>query len=111
MKDETKEINITFPGQILDYVDTKDHLLELFNYITNLQEENEYLKKNQRFHKKFGSDYIFCLEADKETYKDMVLEKQEEVEQLQKRIDSLKDQVEWCKQQCDDLEMQVSNNE
>ena len=31
MKDE---INIAFPGQILDYVDTKEHLLELFNYIT-----------------------------------------------------------------------------
>lgn len=41
MKDETKEIKITFPGQILDYVDTKEHLLELFNYITNLQEELE----------------------------------------------------------------------
>lgn len=47
MKDEIKEINITFPGQILDYVDTKEHLLELFNYITNLQEENNYyFKKN-----------------------------------------------------------------
>jgi hypothetical protein len=41
LKDEIKEINITFPGQILDYVDTKEHLLELFNYITNLQEEYE----------------------------------------------------------------------
>lgn len=39
MKDEIKEINIKRPGQILDYVDTKDHLLELFNYITNLQEK------------------------------------------------------------------------
>ena len=51
-----------------------------------LQQENEYLKKNQRFHKKFGSDYIFCLEGDKETYKDMVLEKQEEIEQLQQAV-------------------------
>ena len=34
-----KEIHISFPGQILDYVDTKEHLLDLFNYITNLQEE------------------------------------------------------------------------
>lgn len=54
--------------------------------ITTLQQENEYLKKNQRFHKKFGSDYIFCLEGDKETYKDMVLEKQEEIEQLQQAV-------------------------
>ena len=43
LKDEIKEINITFPGQILDYVDTKEHLLDLFNYITNLQKENERL--------------------------------------------------------------------
>ena len=59
---------------------------QLLDYITNLQQENEYLKKNQRFHKKFGSDYIFCLEGDKETYKDMVLEKQEEIEQLQQAV-------------------------
>lgn len=39
MNNEIEKINITFPGQILDHVDTKDHLLELFNYITNLQEE------------------------------------------------------------------------
>ena len=37
------EINIKRPGQILDYVDTKEHLLELYNYITNLQQENERL--------------------------------------------------------------------
>lgn len=45
MNDEIKEINIKIPGQILDYVDTKEHLLELFNYITNLQQENGRLKK------------------------------------------------------------------
>ena len=43
MNDEIKEINIKRPGQILDYVDTKEHLLELYNYITNLQQENEKL--------------------------------------------------------------------
>ena len=44
MKDEIKEINIKIPGQILDYVDTKEHLLDLFDYITNLQEENKEFK-------------------------------------------------------------------
>lgn len=44
MKDKIKEINIKRPGQILDYVDTKEHLLELFNYITNLQQENQDIK-------------------------------------------------------------------
>lgn len=53
---------------------------QLLDYITNLQQENEKLKKNQRFHKKFGNDYIFCVEGDKETYKDLLLEKQEELE-------------------------------
>lgn len=43
MNNEIKEINIKIPGQILDYVDTKEHLLDLFNYITNLQQENERL--------------------------------------------------------------------
>ncbi len=57
----SKEINIKRPGQILDYVDTREHLLDLFNYITNLQmdidqsqeimaeltEENERLKDNR----------------------------------------------------------------
>ena len=38
MNDEIKEINIKILGQILDYVDTKEHLLDLFNYITNLQQ-------------------------------------------------------------------------
>lgn len=41
MNDDIKEINIKIPGQILDYVDTMEHLLELYNYITNLQNENE----------------------------------------------------------------------
>lgn len=39
------EIKIKFPGQILDYVDTKAHLLKLYNYINNLQEENKKLKE------------------------------------------------------------------
>lgn len=41
------EINIKIPSQILDYVDTHEHLLYLFNYITNLQQENKRLKQNQ----------------------------------------------------------------
>ena len=40
------------PGQILDYVDTKEHLVELFNYITNLQEENKKLKEYREGYRK-----------------------------------------------------------
>lgn len=44
--------------------------------------EIEYLKKNQRYKKDFNGDKIFCLEYDKETLRDMVLEKQEEIKEL-----------------------------
>ena len=43
-----KEIKLTYPGAILDYVDTKEHLLELFNYITNLQKKSEILEENNK---------------------------------------------------------------
>ena len=65
MNNEIKEINIKMPGQILDYVDTKEHLLELFNYITNLQEENEHLDKvNCQLRKKINND-IYKQRIDK----------------------------------------------
>jgi len=69
MKDEIKEINIKRPGQILDYVDTKEHLLELYKYITNLQEENERLK-----------DYLDIFKLSNKT-------KQETIDDFRKRID------------------------
>ena len=83
MKDEIKELL-----DKLDYIISRtedDNLVndygnEIEDYITNLQEENEELKKNQRYHKKFGNDYIFCLEGDKETYKDYIFELQERIE-------------------------------
>ena len=41
---------------------------KMANYITNLQQENEELKKNQRYYKKG----VFCLEYDKETMSDII---------------------------------------
>ena len=90
MKDEIKEIILYLKKKENTRnikcitLSEKDKLLD---YITNLQEENEYLKKHQRFHKKFGNDYIFCVEGDKETYKDLLLEKQEELEDYKSRIE------------------------
>ena len=83
MKDEIKEIKEIL--KILKKCEfgaciTKHNSRVLLDYITNLQEENEELKKNQRYHKKFGNDYIFCLEGDKETYKDYIFELQERIE-------------------------------
>lgn len=51
------EINIKMPGQILDYVDTKEHLLDLFNYITNLQELcNKYEEEHNTTFKEWQKD-------------------------------------------------------
>lgn len=43
----------------------------------------------ERFMKDFNGEKIFSLEYDKETLKDMVLEKQEEIEDLKKQIELL----------------------
>lgn len=45
-----------------------DDIDKLLDYITNLQQENEELKKNQRYYK----NGVFSLEYDKETLSDMV---------------------------------------
>lgn len=50
MKDEIKEIKIKTIGQLLDYVETEQKAKELIDYITNLQEENENLKKDIKFY-------------------------------------------------------------
>ena len=55
---------------------------ELKEAIEVVLKEIEYLKKNQRYKKDFNGEKIFCLEYDKETLRDMVLEKQEEIKEL-----------------------------
>ena len=45
MTKDIKRIKIIYLGQILDYVDTKEHLQELFDYITNLEEEIKELNR------------------------------------------------------------------
>lgn len=40
-----EEIQINFPGQILEYVDTHENLLKLFKYIKELEKENNRLHK------------------------------------------------------------------
>lgn len=72
MNDEIKEINIKIPGQILDYVDTKDHLLDLFNYITNLQQENHELKSKLECYENgvYYSSKVDELEQENERLKE-----------------------------------------
>lgn len=40
------------------------------------------MNNDDRFLKDFNGKKVFCLEYDKETLKDMVLEKQEEIDRL-----------------------------
>lgn len=54
----------------------------IINLIEKLQKENEELRKNQKYKKDFNGEKIFCLEYDKETLRDMVVEKQEEIKEL-----------------------------
>lgn len=51
---------------------------QIYDYITNLQEENEELKKNQRYYK----NGVFSLEYDKETMSDMIDDLKQENERL-----------------------------
>ena len=48
---------------------------------------------NERFMKDFNGDKIFSLEYDKETLKDMVLEKQEEIARLQNIIKEAREYI------------------
>ena len=57
----------------------------LLNLIEKLQKENEELRKNQKYKKDFNGEKIFCLEYDKETLRDIVLEQQEEIKELNNR--------------------------
>lgn len=59
-------MNKTFEELLKQHENT--HFLEDGYYIEKLQQENEELKKNQRYYKKG----VFCLENDKETMSDMI---------------------------------------
>lgn len=66
----------------------------LLDYITNLQQENEELKKNQRYYK----NGVFSLEYDKETLSDMVDDYKSRVEKAvnncEKSIESINKKLE-----------------
>ena len=63
------EINIKRPGQILDYVDTKEHLLDLYNYITNLQESEAYYYGQYKDHKSRNEKAIEYIKETSFFYK------------------------------------------
>ena len=59
-----------------------------------------------------GNSYYYgnITEVQKEKYCNYITNLQKEIENKNNEIDSLKDQVEWWRQQCDDLEMQIGEN-
>lgn len=93
MNDEIKEF-IEFradeDGTYFYYIDKNGdeqwgyNLDNLKDYITNLQKENEELKKNQRYYK----NGVFSLEYDKETLSDMVDDYKSRVEKAVEYINN-----------------------
>ena len=86
MNDEIKEINIKIPGQILDYVDTKEHLLYLFNYITNLQ---QYYKDNVNRYEELIEKYS-NLQQENDILKENNSDMQEEMTRVWEENERLK---------------------
>jgi O-phosphoseryl-tRNA(Cys) synthetase len=88
MKDEIKEILddllfiTTLPNVSVKLSEKK--LNQLKDYITNLQEENERLKKNQRYYK----NGVFSLEYDKETMSDMIDDYKSRIDKAIEYIDN-----------------------
>ena len=53
------------------------------------------MSMEDRFMKDFNGEKVFSLEYDKETLRDMVLEKQEEIERLNKALQEIKNQLDY----------------
>ena len=89
-KNTNKDIKeIKWLGQILDYVDTKEHLVDLFNYITNLQEENERLKEQCKEWKE--NHKAVCIQRD--NILDNIVKDTEDRIDYKSRIDKA---IEYC---------------
>lgn len=89
MNDEIKEIldRLDFEEWEVDLYKVPITWCELYDirdYITNLQQENEELKKNQRYYK----NGVFSLEYDKETLSDMVDDYKSRVEKAVEYINN-----------------------
>lgn len=66
----------------------------LIDYIINLQQDNEELKKNQRYYK----NGVFSLEYDKETMSDMIDDYKSRIEKAIEYIQDLMDTNKECPQ-------------
>ena len=82
MKNEIKEILDNLKDIDKTSILKNNDAKILLDYITNLQQENKRLSKNQRYCKKG----VFSLEYDKETLRDMVDDLQREIERLKQEL-------------------------
>lgn len=64
-----------------------EKILDYFNRVK--QEKDHYKNKtlNNLYMKDFGGEKVFCLEDDKETYRDMIFELQERIDRALKFMD------------------------
>lgn len=66
-----------------------EKILDYFNRVK--QEKDHYKNKtlNNLYMKDFGGEKVFCLEDDKETYRDMIFELQERIDRAIEYLDDL----------------------
>lgn len=90
---ELEKINVQhrkLNGKLRQEIDILESQLDFITYqnivIENLQQENEELKKNQRYYK----NGVFSLEYDKETLSDMVDDYKSRIE---KAVDYIKEHI------------------
>ena len=98
MNKELKDYLYMLVGSIL----TPDDYRKILDYFNQLKQERDHYKNKtlrNLYMKDFGGEKVFCLENDKETFRDMVFD-------LQERIDKA---IEYIEQEKTRLAKEVSN--
>ena len=70
---------------------TRQDYEKILDYFNRVKQEKEHYKNktlNNLYMKDFGGEKVFCLEDDKETYRDMIFELQERIDRAIKYIEN-----------------------
>ena len=100
MNKELKEYLYMLVGKELTYDDYR----KILDYFNQLKQERDHYKNktlDNLYMKDFGGEKVFCLENDKETFKDMIFELQERVDKAIRILNSAKnhydnDKTNWA---------------
>ena len=87
MNKELKDYLYMLVGSIL----TPDDYRKILDYFNQLKQERDHYKNktlDNLYMKDFGGEKVFCLEDDKETYRDMIFELQERIDKAIEYIES-----------------------